>query len=151
MAGGRFTNEGDASTGFVMDTDFTNREGENRDQQIIKIGVRNDADDELLVGVDGIALPVDDAGSTLAANVVSVTNAAGGVAIVPARTTPRAVIIQNHGDKEIWLGPTATLVVGTGYRLLGGDGFTTPPIKTKAAIYGILTGAAQNVSFLEVY
>jgi len=80
---------------------------------------------------------------------VAVTTAAGGVQVVAARATRRAVTIVNHADIDVYVG-AGTVSATTGMLLLGQKG-TSCTIATTAAVRAIAASGTVTLSYLEEY
>jgi hypothetical protein len=76
---------------------------------------------------------------------VSVTGTA--TQIVPANTSRSGIVIIQHGTTDVFLGE-ANVTTSTGALLVGTKGAGLA-FSSTSAIYGITSGAAQIISFLE--
>jgi len=80
---------------------------------------------------------------------VAVTTTAGGVQVVAARATRRAVTIVNHADTDVYVG-TGTVSATNGMLLLGQKG-TSVTIASTAAVRAIAAAGSVTVSYLEEF
>lgn len=80
---------------------------------------------------------------------VAVGITAGGVQVVAARATRRAVTIVNHADTDVYVG-TGTVSATNGMLLLGQKG-TSVTIATTAAVRAIAATGSVTLSYLEEF
>lgn len=87
--------------------------------------------------------------ASIATGQVTVDTTAGGVEIVATRAGRRSVTIINLGTTDVFLGASG-VSTADGQLLLGLKG-ASYTFETEAAIFGIVGGASQAVSFAEEY
>lgn len=78
-----------------------------------------------------------------------VSVAATATKIVGSNTGRKTVVITNLGTTDIYLGPDSTVTTSTGQLLAGTKGASIS-IPQTGPVYGISSGSAQSVSFMEV-
>lgn len=94
---------------------------------------------------------IDNHGYSLRAQSVTALATTPATLIVPLNPKRSRVTIENSNTvNTVWLGPS-TVTVGNGIRVLGGGEYAKQVLTTKAAIYGIGTPGAQEVTWLEEY